>query len=166
MQRALGVIADVHEDWAKHVGRRFAPLVEAYRMDGAEYALVTIGSMTGAAKDAVDEARARGAKAGLVKVKTFRPFPAAALIEALGGARAVGVVDRSVSFGWNCGPVYQDVMTALAFAGKAVPTLSFIGGLAGADLTIEHFGRVIGEVAAVSHGAAEPGRTIWLNQSD
>jgi pyruvate ferredoxin oxidoreductase alpha subunit/phenylglyoxylate dehydrogenase alpha subunit len=166
MQRALGVIADVHEDWAKHVGRRFAPLVEAYRMDGAEYAIVTIGSMTGAAKDAVDEARARGEKAGLVKVKTLRPFPGTALIEALGGARAVGVVDRSVSFGWNCGPVYQDVMTALAFARKAVPTLSFIGGLAGADLTIEHFGRVIGETQAVSRGTAGPGRTIWLNESD
>jgi pyruvate ferredoxin oxidoreductase alpha subunit/phenylglyoxylate dehydrogenase alpha subunit len=166
MQRALGVIADVHEDWAKQVGRRFAPLVEAYRMDGAEYAIVTIGSMTGAAKDAVDEARARGEKAGLVKVKTFRPFPGTALIEALGGARAVGVVDRSVSFGWNCGPVYQDVMTSLAFARKAVPTLSFIGGLAGADLTIEHFGRVIGETAAVSRGTAGPGRTIWLNGSD
>ena len=166
MRRALEVISEVHDDWAAHVGRRFAPLVEGYRMDGAEHALVTIGSMTGAAKDAVDAARARGEKVGLVKVKTYRPFPCAALIEALGGAKAVGVVDRSVSFGWNCGPVYQDVMTALALAHKAVPSLSFIGGLAGADLTIGHFDRAIGEVAAVAGGKAEPGRTLWLNEAD
>jgi hypothetical protein len=61
MQNALSVIAEAHADWARHTGRQHAPLVERYRMDGAQTAVVTIGSMTGAAKDAIDEARDRGA---------------------------------------------------------------------------------------------------------
>jgi len=121
--------------------------------------------MTGAAKDAVDEARERGVRVGLVKVKTYRPFPVQALIAALDGAKAVGVVDRSVSFGWNCGPVYQDVAGALGHAGVPMPSMSFIGGLAGADLTPQHFGGVIERVAQLARDR-EPGPTVWLNEKD
>ncbi len=159
MQNALSVIAEAHADWERHTGRKHAPLVERYRMDDAELAIVTIGSMSGAGKDAVDEARARGAPVGLVKVKTYRPFPSEAIVGALAGARAVGVVDRSVSFGWNCGPLYQDVAGALGRAGTQVPSMSFIGGLAGADITTEHFGRVIERVRQLAvDGHSAPDR--------
>jgi len=165
MQNALAVITDAHDEWAQRTGRRHAPLVEPYRMDGAEIALVTIGSMTGAAKDAVDAARERGVAAGLVKVKTYRPFPVHSLVDALAGAKAVGVVDRSVSFGWNCGPLYQDVAGALGHAGVPLPSMSFIGGLAGADLTVQHFGAVIERVAALARDGQQ-GPTVWLNEKD
>ena len=134
-------------------------------MDGADCAIVTIGSMTGAAKDAVDEARARGDKVGLVKVKTYRPFPAQALVSALADVKAFGVVDRSVSFGWNCGPLFQDAVTAMHYAPKRIPAMSFIGGLAGADLTVSHFERVIGRTRELARDgrAAE---TVWLNEKD
>jgi len=164
-QNALSVIGDAHAEWGRRFGRHHAPLVEAYRMDGAEYALMTIGSMTGAAKDAVDEARARGERVGLVKVKTYRPFPVQALIEALGAVNAVGVVDRSVSFGWDCGPLFQDTIAALHHAPKRVAAMSFIGGLAGADITIGHFDRVIRRTAELARGAP-PGETVWLNEKD
>ena len=165
MQNSLKVIEDVHADWARRFGRNHAPLVESYRMGDAEYALVTIGSMTGAAKDAVDQARERGERVGLVKVKTFRPFPVQATAQALDKVKAVGVVDRSVSFGWNCGPLYQDVLGALQFASARPPAMSFIGGLAGADITIEHFTAVIERVAAMARGGV-PEATVWLNEHD
>lgn len=165
MQNALAVIEQAHEDWARIVGRRHAPLVESYRMDGAEVALVTLGSMTGAAKDAVDEARDRGQRVGLVKVKTYRPFPVQAVARALGGVKAVGVVDRSVSFGWNCGPLYQDVIGALQCAAQRPAAMSFIGGLAGADITTDHFGRVIERVQALAQDG-RVGETVWLNEKD
>jgi phenylglyoxylate dehydrogenase alpha subunit len=165
MQNALAVIADAHAEWAERTGRAHAPLIERYRMEGAAHAIVTIGSMTGAAKDAVDAARERGVPVGLVKVKTYRPFPTAALVAALDGVRAIGVVDRSVSFGWNCGPLYQDVAGALGRAGRAVPSMSFIGGLAGADLTVGHFGSVIERVEHLADGG-RPASTHWLNESD
>jgi len=164
MQNALGVIEKVHAEWGERFGRAHAPLIEGYRMDDAEYAIVTIGSMTGAAKDAVDAARERGERVGLAKVKTYRPFPIRAVAELLGGMKAIGVVDRSVSFGWNSGPLYQDVIGALH--ASTIPAISFIGGLAGADLTVDHFGRVIERTADLARGAAGPGDTIWLNEHD
>jgi phenylglyoxylate dehydrogenase alpha subunit len=165
MQNALAAIEAAHEDWARVVGRRHAPLVESYRMDDAEVALVTLGSMTGAAKDAVDEARERGQRVGLVKVKTYRPFPVQAIVSALDGLKAVGVVDRSVSFGWNCGPLYQDVIGALQFASQRPAAMSFIGGLAGADITTDHFGRAIERVRALAQDG-QVGETVWLNEKD
>ncbi len=164
-QNALKVITEVHEEWGRRFGRTHAPLVESYRMDGAEYAIMTIGSMTGAGKDAVDDARARGDKVGLVKVKTYRPFPAQALAAALAEVKAVGVVDRSVSFSWNCGPLFQDTITAMYYAHKRIPAMSFIGGLAGADITVGHFERVIRRTAELArNGHSE--ETVWLNEKD
>ena len=166
MQNALRVITEVHEEWAGQFGRNFAPLVEAYRLDDAEFAIMTIGSMTGAAKDAVDEAREAGKSVGLIKVKTFSPFPVEALLRSLQKVRALGVVDRSVGFRWNCGPVYQEAMGVLYRLGRQVPSMSFIGGLAGADITVAHFHRVIGTTEKLLAGGPAPTDPVWLNEND
>jgi pyruvate ferredoxin oxidoreductase alpha subunit/phenylglyoxylate dehydrogenase alpha subunit len=165
MQNALEVISEVHQEWGKRFGRHHAPLVEEYRLEGAEYAIVTIGSMTGAGKDAVDLAREAGEKVGLIKIKTVRPFPVQALRQALSKVNAVGVVDRSVSFGWNCGPVFQELLSTLYLVDKRMPAVSFIGGLAGADITVEHFNGAIESTAKALRGEvfSEP---IWLNEKD
>ncbi len=165
MQDALAVISEVHADWARAFGRGHAPLVEEYRLDDAEIGLVTIGSMSGAAKDAADAARAEGIRVGVVRIKTFRPSPIAAFARAAAKVRALGVVDRAVSYGWNCGPVYQDVLAALYPSGRRMPVLSFIGGLAGADLTEAHFARVIAltRAALTEAQALPPSAPVWLN---
>jgi len=163
MQNALRVITEVHEEWGRRFGRSYAPLVEEYRLDDAEYAVMTIGSMTGAAKDAVDAVREAGESVGLIKIKTFRPFPLDALREALSKVRAVGVVDRSVSFGWNSGPMYQETLSALYFLDQRIPVVSFIGGLAGADITVEDFTRVIETTKRALKGETVQG-PVWLNE--
>jgi pyruvate ferredoxin oxidoreductase alpha subunit/phenylglyoxylate dehydrogenase alpha subunit len=165
MQNALRVITEVHEEWGERFGRHYAPLVEEYRLDDADYAIVTIGSMSGAGKDAVDAAREAGEKVGLIKIKTFRPFPLQALRDALAKVKAVGVVDRSVSFAWNSGPVYQELLSALYFLDNRIPAVSFVGGLAGADITIDHFKRVIDTTARTLQGEV-PSECIWLNEND
>jgi pyruvate ferredoxin oxidoreductase alpha subunit/phenylglyoxylate dehydrogenase alpha subunit len=165
MQNALRVIEEVHADYARRFGRDYAPLVERYAMDDAEYALLTLGSMTGAAKDAIDEARAAGKKVGLLKLKTFSPFPVDALIAALGNIKALGVVDRSVGFRWNCGPMFQETLGALYRLGRHLPAMSFIGGLAGADITVEHFHKVIEQTEALLTGPA-PTEPVWINEHD
>ncbi len=165
MQNALRIISDVHAQYAARFGRRFAPLVEEYRMDDAEFALMTLGSMTGAAKDAVDEAREAGKHVGIIKIKTFSPFPVEAVVAALGKIKALGVVDRSVGFRWNCGPMFQETLGALYRLGRQIPAASFIGGLAGADITVEHFHRVIEQTEALQRGAA-PSEPIWINEND
>jgi len=165
MHHALRVIEEVHRDWEAHTGHRHAGLIERYRMEDAQFAVMTLGSMTGAAKDAVDEAREAGVPVGLVKVKTYRPFPTAAVAEALAGVQALGVVDRSVDFGGGCGPMYRDALAALYRLERRIPSLSFIGGLAGADLTVEHFHRVFERTRALV-GSAQGGDTVWLNEKD
>lgn len=164
MRHALDAIREAHEEWGQLTGRYHAPLIEVYRMDDAQCAIVTLGSMTGAAKDAVDEAREQGRRVGLVKVKTFRPFPAEEVAKALRGLEAFGVVDRSVDFAWNCGPLYREVLTALHGTAPSPRSQSFIGGLAGADLTVEDFGRVIHRVGRLR--GTGPRDTIWLNAQD
>jgi pyruvate ferredoxin oxidoreductase alpha subunit/phenylglyoxylate dehydrogenase alpha subunit len=165
MQNALRVIGEVHADFGARFGRHYAPLVEAYRMEDADYALMTLGSMTGAAKDAVDEARNAGKRVGILKLKTFSPFPVDALVASLARVKALGVVDRSVGFRWNCGPMYQETLGALYRLGRPVPVASFIGGLAGADITVEHFHRVIEQTASMLLGRA-PAEPVWLNEDD
>ncbi len=165
MQNALRVIGEAHREFGERFGRLHAPLVEEYRLEDAEYAIVTIGSMTGAAKDAVDEARALGRRAGLIKVKTYRPFPLQAMTQALAKVRAVGVVDRSVSFGWNSGPLHQDVLATLGTLTQRIPAVSFIGGLAGADLTPEHFAHAL-ETTRHALAGALPLSPVWLNEAD
>jgi pyruvate ferredoxin oxidoreductase alpha subunit/phenylglyoxylate dehydrogenase alpha subunit len=165
MQNALSVIEQAHDEWGQRFGRHYAPLVEEYRLEDADYALVTIGSMSGAAKDAVDQAREQGERVGIIKIKTFRPFPVAAMTRALARVEAVGVVDRSVHYGWNCGPVYQEILSCLHRTGQAIACASFIGGLAGADLTHEHFHRVIRATASLEPGL-EPDGPVWLNEND
>jgi len=163
MQNALRVITEVHEEWGRRFGRVYAPLVEEYRLENAEYAVMTIGSMTGAGKDAVDEMREAGERVGLIKIKTFRPFPLEALRGALAKVKAVGVVDRSVSFGWNAGPLYQETLSALYFLDERIPAVSFIGGLAGADITVEDFKRVIETTKRALKGEMVQG-PVWLNE--
>jgi len=163
MQNALRVITEVHEEWKQKIGHEFAPLIEEYRLEDAEYAIMTIGSMTGAGKDAVDIARDKGEKVGLIKVKTFRPFPVKAMCNALAKVKAVGVVDRSVNFGWNCGHLFHETISVFYYLKKQMPVVSFIGGLAGTDLSLDHFTYVI-EVTAKAVKGEVPGEIIWLNE--
>jgi pyruvate ferredoxin oxidoreductase alpha subunit/phenylglyoxylate dehydrogenase alpha subunit len=166
MQKALEVIEEVHTEYGKKVGRSYGPLIEAYRMEDADYAIMTIGSMTGAAREAVDIARGEGKRVGLLKVKTFRPFPVEAIHRSLAKAKALGVVDRSVNFGWGTGPLYQEVLAATYFLERRIPAISFIGGLSGSDLTVDnHFRRVV-EITERAVQGEVPGQTIWLNEND
>lgn len=161
MQKALQVIDETDSLFAEQFGRSYGGVIEEYRCEDAELVLVTIGSMTGAGKDAVDEARDAGIKAGLIKLRFYRPFPAARLAKALTGAKAFCVVDRSVCFGWNQGPMYMETKAALGAELKGKSFFSAIGGLGGADISVEDFAKLIAELKRC---ADEPGEklTFWL----
>lgn len=160
MKAALAVIDEVDAKFAAAFGRSYGGCIDTYRMEDADFALVTVGGMTGTARDAVDEARERGIKAGVVKLRFIRPFPAERVKEALTGVKGFAVVDRSVSFGWNAGPMYVETCAALGEAVSGKARFSAIGGLGGADISMAHMERVIEALAAA---AAPGGRdTLWL----
>ena len=84
------------------------------------------------------------------------------MLQALSKVKALGVLERSVSFVWNAGPVYQETLSALYFVKERIPVVSFIGGLAGADITEQDFARVIETTARALKGEV-PSETIWIN---
>lgn len=138
MKRALSRLETVNAEYAKQFGRDWGGAVDTYRIEDAETVMVTIGCMTGTAREVIDHMRAKGYKMGLLKIRFVRPFPDEIIAELLNGRKAIGVVDKSVSFGRRKGIIYEEVMAALAEHGVSVPSCAFIAGLGGYDIRSEH----------------------------
>lgn len=142
---AKQVVLDIAKEFEAISGRKYG-LFEEYRMEDAEYAMVMIGSAAGTAKDAVDELRAKGEKVGLIKIRLFRPFPAAELAHALSRVKAVAIMDRSESFSANGGPIASE-LTAALFQNRVNPlTVNYMYGLGGRDLRVCHVVDVFREI--------------------
>ncbi|MCM1115215.1 MAG: pyruvate ferredoxin oxidoreductase [Clostridium sp.] len=135
LKNAKQVTLDVAKEYAKISGREYG-LFEAYKMEDAEYAVVIIGSAAGTTKDAVDELRAKGVKAGLIKIRLFRPFPADEIADALKNVKAVALMDRTESYNDNCGPIGSEVTTALYRAKSDALTVNYVYGLGGRDVKV------------------------------
>jgi pyruvate/2-oxoacid:ferredoxin oxidoreductase alpha subunit len=129
-------------------------------MEDARFVILTSGSAVGTARTVVDAKRAKGLKVGLIKLRMFRPFPQEKLIKAIKGKKAVGIIDRSVNFGWNCGPIYSELRALTPEIGN-MPMLSFIDGLANIDITKPHIERVIDDVYQASQGKSYQAVT-WI----
>ena len=151
MERATKKLDEIDHAFGEFFGRSYGGQIEEYRTEDAEIVLLTSGGTTGTARTVVDTKREEGVKVGLVKLRLFRPFPRQRLIEALKGKKAIGVIDRSVGFGWNCGPMYMELRALTPEIG-IVPMLSYIDGLANLDITVPHIERVVDEVYAASQG--------------
>lgn len=129
MENAKTVVEEVQRDFGKTFGRRY-DVVEEYKLDDAEYVVLTYGGISGNAKEAVDAARREGIKAGLMRIRVYRPFPTERVIKGLERAKAFAVVDRAISYGSPLeGPLYKDVATALYSYGLDVPGVSVIHGI-------------------------------------
>jgi len=160
MERAKKKFDEIDQQFGEFFGRSYGGQIEEYRMEDAEIVLLTSGSACGTAKAVVDRKREEGLKVGLVKLRMFRPFPREKLTQVLRGRRAIGVIDRSVCFGWNCGPIYMELRALTPEIGP-VPLLSFIDGLANMDITVPHIERVIDTTWAAARG--EPYQEVtWI----
>jgi len=153
MDRAKKKVDDIDKEFADYFGRSYGGQIEEYRTADADIIVLTSGSAAGTARTVVDTKREQGIKVGLVKLRLFRPFPEERLIQALKGKKAVGVIDRSLCFGWKYGPMCTE-LKAIAPAIGSMPILSYIDGLANLDITIPHIGRVVDEVNAAARGKA------------
>jgi len=136
-QKAKKIIEAVDADYKKHFGRGYGGLIEEYNCDGAEAVLVTMDSMTGTAKDVIDEMRAKGKKIGLIKLKCFRPFPTEKFREIAPKYKAIGVVDRNNSFGSAGGGIVAvELARALYDLSERPVIANFHVGLSGTDVTM------------------------------
>ena len=140
--RSLGVIEEVSRDFARIFGRSAGGLLEEYKSKDAETVLVAKGSICGTIKDVVDELREKGQKAGLVRVKTFRPFPRQALLAALKGAKHIAVVEKGGSFG-SGGIMTPEIKDALYDAGLRIPVSGFCVQLGGREVPTDGIREII-----------------------
>ena len=151
MQRAREVVGEVTEAFADKFGRDYGGLIDTYRMDDADVALITLGTVTGTARDVVDDFRAKGKKVGLVKLRFFRPFPAREIVEIAHRVKALGVYDRAVSFG-SGGPTWIETRHAI-YGHTDIPVLGFLAGLGGRDVTSDDVALMFNRIIEASKGA-------------
>jgi pyruvate ferredoxin oxidoreductase alpha subunit len=161
MERAKAKFDAIDKEFGDFFGRYYGGQIEEYRCDDADIILVSSGSAAGTAKTVVDAQREKGLKVGLIKIRMYRPFPKEKLIKALKGRKAIGVLDRSICFGWNCGPMYQEIRALLPDIGK-VPLMSFIDGIANLDITSQNIERMIKDIEAASRGKPYQ-ETTWIS---
>lgn len=158
---SMQVIKDVGAEWSALSGRPFG-VVEGWGLEDAESVIIAIGSTAGNARHVARELRAEGKKVGVLKVRVFRPFPAAELAAALVGVKAVAVLDRSESFGAEGGPLFLEVRSALYDATDRPAVVNYIYGLGGADVRLELIRDVFGDLADIASGSSEPAGLVYL----
>ncbi|MBW1863385.1 MAG: phenylglyoxylate dehydrogenase [Deltaproteobacteria bacterium] len=161
MSNAKQKIDDIDKEFHKAFGRGYGGLIEEYRTEDAETVLLAMGSAASTAKVMIDKKREEGVKVGLVRIRTFRPFPLERLTRAVQGKKALGVIDRDVCFGWNTGIIFMEIRAALNKSGLSIPMVNFIDGLSGADITLEHIEKAIDVTSHAAKG--EPFQEVnWL----
>jgi pyruvate ferredoxin oxidoreductase alpha subunit len=141
MEKALDVIQRVDKEFEKVFSRSYGGLVEEFKTDGADIILVTIGSVAGTIKDVIDELD--NPKIGLLRIKSFRPFPKDKVRKVLGKAKVAGVIEKDVSIGLGKGALASEIRDVMYEEGGSPKVLSFVTGLGGRDITIDSVKGVI-----------------------
>ncbi len=155
------IIIEVSNEFEKLSGRKY-DLFEEYMMDDSEIAMVVLNSTAGTAKDTVDELRAKGIKAGLLKPRVFRPLPYKELASSLKGLKAIAVMDKADSVNGMCGPLYSDICTSLFKENISIPTVNYIYGLGGRDIKHENLAEVFDNLIDIAKNGIKNNSTYYL----
>jgi len=148
MKASKDIILEVGRDFGKRFGRNYE-FFEKYKIDDAEIAIVALGSTCGTAKVAIDQLREQGIKAGMLKIRVFRPFPAEEIAQALSKLKSIAVLDRSDSFNTQGGPVFTEVCSALYNSTSRPKIINYIYGLGGRDINVSQIKGVFSDLLKV-----------------
>ena len=149
LKGSITVIKEVFAEFAEMFGREYK-VVETYRAEGAETLLMTMGSVSETAMEAIDKMQEAGRKVGLIRLRLWRPFPADDLRAEMGSVKTLAVIDRAVSFGGAGGPVAGEVRSALYNVEDSPYIASFIAGLGGRDITVDDFIGMVDQAEAMA----------------
>lgn len=155
MFNAIDVINKVDKDFGDKFGRYYGGLTEEYKTAGADYVIVTLGSITGTVRSTVDKMREKGERVGLLKIRFMRPFPENDLIKLSENAKAIGVLEKDISFGYE-GTVFTNVASAIGKSKNNPSLLNFIGGLGGRDISREDIESIFLDLKESSEGIKKP----------
>ena len=166
MKAAKQVILDVSKEFEKWTGRHY-DLFEEYKLDDAEIAIVCMNSTAGTTKAVVDKLREQGVKAGLLKIRVYRPFPGKEVAKALSHLKAVAVLDKSDSLNAIGGALFEDVVSSMYVAKQNVPVVNYVYGIGGRDTTEKEINSVYTDLAEIAkNGKVEnPYRYLGLRSN-
>lgn len=145
MDNVLPIIEKVQKEFGDKFGRYY-PIVDQYKLDDAEVAILVMGSTGGTAKVAVERMREKGKKVGLIRARVYRPFPKDAMTKALSKAEVIGVMDRSDTMSTLGGHLYNDARSILYKSDKQPLMKNYIYGLGGRDISIEEIESIYGKL--------------------
>ena len=157
MDKAVAAVEEADQAYGKSVGRSYGA-IEQYRCEDAEMLIVTMGSMAGTVREAVDRMRAAGRKVGLLKVRLFRPLPIVQLRALLGKARDVLVLDRNFSPGYG-GVLHQELRGALYGIHPAPRLHGYLAGVGGLNVPPERIMAFAEQAAAASEAPID---SVWV----
>lgn len=165
MKAAKQVILDVSNDFEKWTGRHY-DFFEKYMLDDAEIAIVCMNSTAGTAKAVIDKLRENGIKAGLLKIRVYRPFPGEEVAKALSHLKAIAVLDRADSLNSIGGALFEDVASSLYISKQIVPIVNYVYGIGGRDTTEKDIESVYTDLTEIaSSGKVEnPYRYLGLRK--
>ena len=149
MRNAKAVIEEVSKEFEKLTGRKYG-FFEEYKMEDSELVIVCMNSTAGTAKYTADRLRQKGIKAGVLKIRMFRPFPAEEIAKALEGQKAVAVLDKADSLNGVGGALFQDVVAGMYVSGVKVPTINYVYGIGGRDTTEDDLIKVYEDLAKIA----------------
>ncbi len=151
MRKAKDVIKQVQKEFYELTGREYG-LIEEYKMEDAEYAVVVLNSTAGTSKEAVDRLRAQGMKVGLIKPRVFRPFPGEEIANALKNVKAVAILDKADGLNGVGGPLFTDTTSAMLINKVTAPkAISYIYGIGGRDVRVEDIESVYKDLQEVAN---------------
>ncbi len=153
MKNTLKIIKDTNIQFKKQFGRGYGDgLIETYRLKDAKYAVVCMGTIVGTSRVVIDKLRKKGKKVGLIKLRSFRPFPFEEMLKVTKGLKAIAVADRNISLGQE-GALFSEIKSALYGKSKTIVS-GFIVGLGGRDVKEETIEKMFNKI--------NNGGTIWL----
>ena len=167
MRNAKKVIKEVAEDFEKLTGRSYS-FFEEYKSQDADYIIVCMNSTAGTTKFVVDKLREKGIKAGLIKVRMFRPFPAEEIAEALKNAKSIAVLDKADSLNGAGGALFEDVTSSMFTNNVFIPTINYIYGIGGRDTKAEDINSVFEDLAKLdlSKKIEDPYRYLGVRREE
>ncbi|MCL2382897.1 MAG: pyruvate ferredoxin oxidoreductase [Oscillospiraceae bacterium] len=149
MRNAKKVVEDIAIEFEKMTGRKYN-FFEEYKMDDSEVAIVCMNSTAGTAKFVADKLRKEGIKAGVLKLRMFRPFPAEEIAKAVSHIKALAILDKADSMNGAGGALFTDVTSAMCTNGISVNAVNYVYGLGGRDTKVEDLEKVYRDLVEIA----------------
>lgn len=143
------IVNEAESRFEKIFGRHYTGLTENYLTEDADFVIITLGTISGLVQQVADSLREKGVKAGLLRIRYIRPFPEKEITEALSNVKAIAVLEKDISFGSE-GTVYTNVNSTLKKSKLNIPSLNYIGGLGGKDISFKEIENIYSELKNIS----------------